>query len=136
MEKVFVVYKSKYGAAKEYAQLLGKSLNSTPVSIDQAKPQMLNIADTIILCGGIYASSIAGLSFLKKNASLLQGKAGKNKKQRRADGQHFRTCREPLRQRPKLHRDSLHPEPNRVLHDEPPSKRARRFENTSSVEPT
>ncbi len=74
MEKVFVVYKSKYGAAKEYAQLLGKSLNSTPVSIDQAKPQMLNIADTIILCGGIYASSIAGLSFLKKNASLLQGK--------------------------------------------------------------
>ena len=74
MEKVFVVYKSKYGAAKEYAQLLGKSLNSTPVSINQAKPQMLNIADTIILCGGIYASSIAGLSFLKKNAALLSGK--------------------------------------------------------------
>ena len=35
---------------------------------------MVTSADTIILCGGIYASSIAGLSFLKKNAALLSGK--------------------------------------------------------------
>ena len=30
--------------------------------------------DTIVLCGGIYASGIAGLSFLKKNINRLKGK--------------------------------------------------------------
>ena len=74
MENILIIYKSKYGAAREYAQLLGKALNTAPVSIDQARSQMVASADTIILCGGIYASSIAGLSFLKKNSALLKGK--------------------------------------------------------------
>ena len=74
MKNILIIYKSKYGAAREYAQLLGKALNTAPVSIDQAKSQMIISADTVILCGGIYASSIAGLSFLKKNAALLKGK--------------------------------------------------------------
>ena len=30
--------------------------------------------DTIIFCGGIYASGIAGLSFLKKNTNQLKDK--------------------------------------------------------------
>ena len=74
MENILIINKPKYGAARESAQLLGKALDTAPVSVDQAKSQMVPSADTIILCGGIYASSIAGLSFLKKNASLLQGK--------------------------------------------------------------
>ena len=74
MENILIIYKSKYGAAREYAQLLGKALATVPVSIDQAKSQMITSADIIILCGGIYAASIAGLSFLKKNAALLSGK--------------------------------------------------------------
>ena len=74
MENILIIYKSKYGAAREYAQLLGKALDTAPVSVDQAKSQMVTSADTIILCGGIYASSIAGLSFLKKNTALLSGK--------------------------------------------------------------
>ena len=57
MENILIIYKSKYGAAREYAQLLGKALNTAPVSIDQARSQMVASADTIILCGGIYASS-------------------------------------------------------------------------------
>ena len=60
MENILIIYKSKYGAAREYAQLLGKALDTAPVSVDQAKSQMVTSADTIILCGGIYASSIAG----------------------------------------------------------------------------
>ena len=55
MENILIIYKSKYGAAREYAQLLGKALNTAPVSIDQARSQMVASADTIILCGGIYA---------------------------------------------------------------------------------
>lgn len=74
MKNILIIYKSKYGAAREYAQLLGKALDTAPVFIDQAKSQMITSADTVILCGGIYASSIAGLSFLKKNAALLKGK--------------------------------------------------------------
>ena len=74
MGNILIIYKSKYGAARKYAQLLGKALNTAPVSIDQARSQTVASADTVILCGGIYASSIAGLAFLKKNAALLKGK--------------------------------------------------------------
>ncbi len=74
MENILIIYKSKYGAAREYAQLLGKALNTAPVSIDKARSQTVASADTVILCGGIYAASIAGLAFLKKNAALLKEK--------------------------------------------------------------
>ena len=47
MENILIIYKSKYGAAREYAQLLGKALNTAPVSIDQARSQMVASADTI-----------------------------------------------------------------------------------------
>ena len=30
MENILIIYKSKYGAAREYAQLLGKALNTAP----------------------------------------------------------------------------------------------------------
>ena len=75
MENILIIYKSKYGAAREYAQLLGKALDTAPVSVDQAKSQMVTSADTIILCGGIYASSIAGLEELKKRhlSGALEG---------------------------------------------------------------
>ena len=35
---------------------------------------MLSGCDTVILCGGIYASGIAGISFLRKNKNALAGK--------------------------------------------------------------
>ena len=41
MENILIIYKSKYGAAREYAQLLGKALDTAPVSVDQAKSQMV-----------------------------------------------------------------------------------------------
>ena len=43
MENILIIYKSKYGAAREYAQLLGKALNTAPVSIDQAMRRNLRL---------------------------------------------------------------------------------------------
>lgn len=47
-----------------------------PICIETKRAKISDIRqyDTIILGGGIYASSIAGLSFLKKNIGQLQGK--------------------------------------------------------------
>lgn len=67
-----ILYKSKYGATKKYVDWLAEM-----TSFDVEETKRLNIKDaekydTIILAGGIYASGIAGLSFLKKNIKKLR----------------------------------------------------------------
>ena len=74
MNKIVVLYKSKYGATKQYAQLLKEKLNcdiweNKNVTVAQLQPY-----DTIILGGGIYAGGIAGRSFLEKHYQELKHK--------------------------------------------------------------
>ncbi len=69
-----ILYKSKYGATKKYAEWLVEAIGFDCIETDKAKVQQLSKYDVIILGGGIYASGIAGLSFLKKNISKLCGK--------------------------------------------------------------
>lgn len=66
MAKGIVIYKSKYGAAKKYAEWLSADCGFDCAALAEAKKADLSAYDTIVLCGGIYASGIAGLSFLKK----------------------------------------------------------------------
>ncbi|MDR0909422.1 MAG: flavodoxin domain-containing protein [Spirochaetaceae bacterium] len=69
-----IIFKSKYGATKKYAEWLSEDLHFDCVEIKNINTQQLMQYDTIILGGGIYASGIAGLSFLKKNIDKLSGK--------------------------------------------------------------
>ena len=69
-----VLYKSKYGATKKYAEWLAEATDFDCIETDKAKVQQLLKYDVIIFGGGIYASGIAGLSFLKKNISQLKEK--------------------------------------------------------------
>lgn len=66
MSKIAVVYKSKYGATKKYAEWLSEDIGADLYLQDNCKFEILNSYDTIIYGGGIYASGIAGLSFIKK----------------------------------------------------------------------
>lgn len=69
-----ILYKSKYGAVKKYANWLSDETGFECVETDRADIGKIKSFDTIILGGGVYASGIAGLSFLKKNIDELQGK--------------------------------------------------------------
>ena len=72
--KGIILYTSKYGATKRYAQWLAEETGFDCLETKKAKIEDVLRYDTVILGGGIYASSIAGLSFLKKNIGRLQGK--------------------------------------------------------------
>lgn len=74
MEKGIIIYQSKYGATEKYVRWLQEMtgfycLEAGKVTLDEVERY-----ETILLCGGIYASGIVGLSFLKKNSSKLKGK--------------------------------------------------------------
>ena len=74
MKRGIVLYQSKYGAAKKYAYWLQEATGFPCVQVSSISQKEVAPYETIILCGGVYASSIAGLSFLKKNISSLRGK--------------------------------------------------------------
>ncbi len=71
MKKGIILYQSKYGATKKYAGWLQEITAFDCMETPKATWQEVARYDTILLCGGIYASSIAGLAFLRKNMRNL-----------------------------------------------------------------
>lgn len=74
MGKGIILYQSKYGATKKYAKWLVEETGYDCVETKAAKVANLQDYDVIILGGGVYASGIAGLQFLKKNINQLANK--------------------------------------------------------------
>ena len=74
MNGTVILYKSKYGAAKKYAELLGAELSCSLLENSGLHAEQVGEYDNIVLCGGIYASGVAGISFLKKNYDALKEK--------------------------------------------------------------
>ena len=69
-----ILYQSKYGATKRYAEWLSEETGFKCIETKKADINEIIAYDPIILGGGIYASGIAGLSFLKKNINKLTDK--------------------------------------------------------------
>lgn len=74
MSKGVILYQSKYGATKKYADWLVEETGYDCIETKNAKVQNLQKYDVIVLGGGVYASGIAGLHFLKKNIEQLADK--------------------------------------------------------------
>lgn len=74
MKNGIIIYQSKYGATKKYANWLMEMTGFDCIETPKAKLETVMQYEKIVLCGGIYASSIAGLSFLKKHIRDLKGK--------------------------------------------------------------
>ncbi len=74
MKKGIICYRSKYGAAKKYAHWLREALDYECKDTKVITGMELKEYDTIIICGGIYASGIKGLSLLKKHINELVDK--------------------------------------------------------------
>lgn len=72
--KGIVIYKSKYGSTKKYAEWIAEETGYDISEISKVKKSDMDNYDVIVLGGGIYAMGIAGLSFLKKNPELVHEK--------------------------------------------------------------
>ncbi len=74
MSKGIILYQSKYGATKKYVEWLVEVTGYDCMETKKAKVTLLQNYDVIILGGGVYASGIAGLHFLKKNINSISDK--------------------------------------------------------------
>lgn len=69
-----VIYKSKYGSTKTYAEWIAEELGCKAVDAKQIKIDDLAEYDTIIYGGGLYAEVIAGVTIITKNMETLKDK--------------------------------------------------------------
>lgn len=74
MNKIVVVFQSKYGATRKYAEWIAKELSCDLLDGRTIKAGDLTPYDTIIFGGGIYAGSVNGIKRLTKNFSSLTGR--------------------------------------------------------------
>lgn len=74
MKKSIVIYDSKYGSTKRYAQWIAEDLGGDLVAQKDADPRNLDSYDVIVYGGGLYAGGVSGISFLTKNFSKIKDK--------------------------------------------------------------
>ena len=72
--KGIIIYKSKYGAAKKYAEWISEATGFPCVTTKEADMNKVSECDVVIVGGGVYASGISCIPFLKKNIGKLKGK--------------------------------------------------------------
>ena len=69
-----VVYKTKYGSTKTYAEWIAEELSCEAVDVKDADIQMLLEYDAIVYGGGLYAEVINGVTIITKNLDKLKDK--------------------------------------------------------------
>lgn len=69
-----VIYKTKYGATKKYADWIAEELNCEAVDAKKITVDDIMKYDTIIYGGGLYAEIINGVHVLTKNMDKLKDK--------------------------------------------------------------
>ena len=74
MSKALVIYFSKYGLTKKYAEWIAGELSADIYKTNEVKKNILNDYDTIILGSGLYAGSIKGINLLVDNYELIKNR--------------------------------------------------------------
>lgn len=72
--KSVVIYKSKTGYTKKYAEWLAEELSADILEVSKADIDMLESYDTIIYGGSLYAVGITGVKFILKHIDKLKDK--------------------------------------------------------------
>ena len=67
MKKIAVVYYSKHGSTKQYAEWIAEDLEADLFNAREIKAQDLMPYDIIVYGGGIYSGGIKGVELLRKN---------------------------------------------------------------------
>ena len=66
MEKTIVIYTSKYGSAKQYAEWIGEELSCPVKALKDVTKEELSGYSTLIYGGGVHAGGIEGFDTFKK----------------------------------------------------------------------
>ena len=74
MSGTLVIYHSKTGFSKRYAQWLAEDLGCQALPFRDRKSVDISKYDTVILAGGLYAGQMSGLKWLKSQLPALAGK--------------------------------------------------------------
>lgn len=75
MEKAAVIYKTKYGTTKKYAEWISEELGADLYEFDEVNTQILMEYDTILYGGGMYAGGVLGFSsFARKSYESIKDK--------------------------------------------------------------
>ena len=69
-----VVYKTKYGSTKTYAEWISEELGCEMKDAKDVSVEELENYDTIVYGGGLYAEAINGASLITKNIETLKDK--------------------------------------------------------------
>ncbi|MBN2259206.1 MAG: flavodoxin domain-containing protein [Clostridiales bacterium] len=72
--KGIVIYKSKYGSTKQYAQWISEETGIDIVSMDEFDVSLLTEYDIVVIGAYIRAGKIAAKEWLDKNVNLLKNK--------------------------------------------------------------
>ncbi|MDF2984560.1 MAG: flavodoxin [Eubacterium sp.] len=72
--KSIVVYRSKSGFTKQYAQWIAEELKADIFEAQKVSAEMLKTYDKIVYGGGLYAVGINGLKLITRNLDRLEGK--------------------------------------------------------------
>jgi len=72
--KTVVVYKSKTGFVKNYAEWIAEELSADIFEVSKVNINMLATYDTVVYGGSLHAVGIIGIKFIKKNIDKLKDK--------------------------------------------------------------
>ena len=72
MTNIAVVYCSRYGSTKQYAQWLAEDLGADLYDVRRVYKEKLETYDTIVFGGALYYGVIKGLSRLKRNYASIR----------------------------------------------------------------
>lgn len=67
MSNLAVIYKSKYGTTKQYAEWIAQALGVVLLEASSVKPPQLTAYDLVVYGGGLYAGGIDGVNLVTKN---------------------------------------------------------------------
>lgn len=73
-EKICIVYKTRYGTTKKYANWLGKDLKAKVFEMDEVKVKDLKNYNSLIVMSGTYAARMPLIKWLKDNWTGLKSK--------------------------------------------------------------
>lgn len=74
MNKIAVIYQSKYGSTKKYAQLIAEELSCDLFERKGIRSEQLTDYGTIIYGGGLYAGGVSGIDLIVKSFDSLKDK--------------------------------------------------------------
>ncbi len=74
MKKAVVIYISKSGYTKKYAEWIAQETGADLRNASSVKKNELSEYDTIVFGGALYATGINGIKIIRKNLDVLAGK--------------------------------------------------------------